>query len=102
MIWSSFGEKHTYTVGIAHSTPGKVAGPWKQRDEPRLAIDGGHGMIFESFDGRLLMPIHQPNQGGTIRARLFELEDAGETLHIERKNPVRETTPELKDDRMAT
>jgi len=93
MIWSSFGEKHTYTVGISYSTTGKVAGPWKQSDEPLLAIDGGHGMIFKTFDGRLVMPIHQPNQGGTIRARLFELEDVGETLHIEREIPFEKPHP---------
>jgi len=93
MIWSSFGEKHTYTVGIAYSTTGKVAGPWKQRDEPLLAIDGGHGMIFKTFDGRLLMPIHQPNEGGAIRARLFELEDTGETLRVVREIPFEKPHP---------
>lgn len=87
MIWSSFGEKHTYTVGIAWSTGGKAAGPWQQMDEPLLAIDGGHGMIFKTFDGRLVMPIHQPNEG-KIRARLFELEDAGDTLRIRREIPM--------------
>ena len=87
MIWSSFGEKSRYTVGIAYSTSGKVAGPWKQMDEPLLAIDGGHGMIFKTFDGRLVMPIHQPNSG-KIRARLFELEDLGPTLRIQREIPL--------------
>ena len=86
MIWSSFGEKHKYTVGIAYSTSGKVSGPWKQMDEPLLATDGGHGMIFKTFDGRLVMPIHQPNEG-KIRARLFEIEDAGDTLRIKREIP---------------
>jgi hypothetical protein len=83
MIWSSFGERG-YTVGIASSTSGKVAGPWQQMDEPLLAIDGGHGMIFRTFDNRLVMPIHQPNSGAS-RARLFELEDAGSKLRIRRE-----------------
>jgi len=34
----NFGEKHKYTVGIAYSTSGTVSGPWKQMDEPLLAI----------------------------------------------------------------
>jgi hypothetical protein len=63
MIWSSFGEERRYMVGIARSTSGKIAGPWKQMDAPLLANDGGHGMIFKAFDGRSVMSVHQPNQG---------------------------------------
>ena len=87
MIWSSFDKGKKYAVGIAYSTSGKVAGPWKHMDEPLLANDGGHGMIFKTFDGRLVLAVHQPNQG-TIRARLFELEDAGQTLRIRQEIPL--------------
>ncbi len=87
MIWSSFGEGKKYTVGISYSTSGKITGPWKQRDEPLLRSDGGHGMIFKTFDGRLVMPIHQPNQGKS-RARLFELEDLGNTLRVRQEIPM--------------
>jgi arabinan endo-1,5-alpha-L-arabinosidase len=88
MIWSSFGEKGKYMVAIAYSASGKVAGPWKQSDKPLLAVDAGHGMIFKTFDGRLMMTVHQPNSG-KIRARLFELKDAGETLAIQREIPLK-------------
>jgi hypothetical protein len=81
MIWSSFGTGG-YTVGIAESESGKLAGPWKQQPTPLFAEDGGHGMIFRSFDGKLMLILHQPNKGGLERARLFELEDTGETLRI--------------------
>jgi predicted GH43/DUF377 family glycosyl hydrolase len=84
MIWSSFGKDRKYTVGIAWSASGKITGPWRQLDDPLLAIDGGHGMIFRTFDGRLVMPIHQPNRGN-IRARLFELEDQGDELRIKQE-----------------
>ena len=87
MIWSSFGEKGKYMVGIAYSTSGKVAGPWKHVDEPLLANDGGHGMIFRAFDGRLMMTIHRPNSG-RIRARLYEIEDVGDMLRIRREVPL--------------
>ena len=87
MIWSSFGEKRKYMVGIACSTTGKVTGPWKHMDQPLLATDAGHGMIFKTFDGRLVLTVHQPNQG-RIRARLFELEDTGKTLRITREIPL--------------
>lgn len=83
MIWSSFGE-HKYAVGIARSKTGKVAGPWEQVDEPLVAADGGHGMIFKTFDGKLMMTLHQPNSGD-IRAQLYELDDLGHILRIKRK-----------------
>lgn len=86
MIWSSFGGRG-YTVGIVRSKSGKVAGPWEQIQTPLVACDGGHGMIFTTFDGRLLMPIHQPNSG-PIRMHLFELEDRGDTLAIKGELPL--------------
>jgi beta-xylosidase len=81
MIWSSFG-KGGYTVGIAESESGKLRGPWKQQPTPLFTEDGGHGMIFRSFEGKLMLVLHQPNQSGRERARLFELEDTGESLRI--------------------
>jgi len=83
MIWSSFGE-HNYTVGVARSVSGRIAGPWEQIQEPLVARDGGHGMIFQGFDGRLVMPIHQPNSG-PIRMRLFELEDLGDRIALKQE-----------------
>lgn len=86
MIWSSFG-KGGYTVGVAVSASGKLRGPWVQQPEPLFAEDGGHGMIFKRFDGQLMLALHQPNKV-TERARLFELEDTGETLRIRRTFPA--------------
>jgi beta-xylosidase len=82
MIWSSFGEKG-YAVGIAESESGKIKGPWKQQDELLFQENGGHGMIFKSFDGRLLLSLHQPNSpGGKERLKLFEIEDVGDSLRL--------------------
>ena len=82
MIWSSFmnGE---YAIGIAKSSTGKITGPWIQQSEPLFDKNGGHGMIFRSFDGKLYITFHQPNSpAGLERAKLFELEDTGETLRL--------------------
>ena len=81
MIWSSFGAHH-YAVGLASSTSGKIAGPWKQQAEPLFAANGGHGMIFRTFDGRLMLALHQPNSGNNERARFFELQDTGDSLAL--------------------
>jgi beta-xylosidase len=86
MIWSSFGDGG-YTVGIAESTSGKLAGPWVHQEEPLFDEGGGHGMLFHRFDGQLMMVLHQPNDGGRERARLFEIEDTGDSLRIRRAFP---------------
>ncbi|HEX6623421.1 MAG TPA: glycoside hydrolase family 43 protein [Pyrinomonadaceae bacterium] len=89
MIWSSFGEGG-YTVGVARSTSGRLRGPWVQQAAPLFAEDGGHGMIFKRFDGQLMLVLHQPNKERE-RARLFELEDAGDTLRIKSPFPLART-----------
>lgn len=81
MIWSSFTASG-YTTGIAFSQSGNVQGPWTHQSEPLFADDGGHGCIFHTFDGALMLVLHSPNSGGRERARLFELEDTGRTLRI--------------------
>jgi hypothetical protein len=81
MIWSGFG-KDGYTVGLATSASGALRGPWRQQAEPLFADGGGHGMLFTRFDRQLMLVLHQPNDGGRERARLFEIEDTGETLRI--------------------
>ncbi len=81
MIWSSFGAGG-YTTGIAYSETGKVRGPWKQQAKPLFAADGGHSMILRSFDGALLLTLHQPNRNPDERAYLLPLQDLGDTLRI--------------------
>jgi len=87
MVWSSFS-KTGYTTGVAISDSGKVAGPWRQQSEALYTADGGHAMIFKRFDGQLMMVLHSPNKTSE-RAKLFELEDTGETLRIRQAFPVR-------------
>ena len=80
MIWSGFG-KGGYTVGLAVSDSGRLAGPWRQSEEPLYAKDGGHGMLFDTFDGKIMMVLHSPNNR-RAQPRIFELEDTGETLRV--------------------
>ncbi|MAT70070.1 MAG: glycoside hydrolase [Planctomycetaceae bacterium] len=80
MVWSGFGNGG-YTVGLAISDSGKLAGPWRQQAEPLYQRDGGHAMLFETFDGRVMMVLHSPNNR-EARPRIFELEDTGETLKV--------------------
>jgi hypothetical protein len=52
MLWSSRGVSG-YAMGVALSESGQITGPWRQQAEPLWAQDGGHGMIFRTFEGRL-------------------------------------------------
>lgn len=81
MPWSGFSETG-YTVGLAISESGKLAGPWTQQEEPLYRDDGGHPMLFETFDGQLMMALHSPNGGPQTRIHLFPLEDTGDTLRV--------------------
>lgn len=82
MIWSSFSNGD-YAIGIAESVTGSVKGPWKQQDIPLFKENGGHGMIFKTLDGELCLILHQPNSpGGAERAKIYKLEDCGNTLKI--------------------
>lgn len=84
MLWSSFGEGG-YMVGLAVSESGRLAGPWVQQPAPIYSDDGGHPMLFRTFEGQLMMSLHSPNSGPEQRIHFFEMEDTGETLRIIRR-----------------
>ena len=83
LIWAGFGDGG-YTEGVAFSDSGKLAGPWRQQAEPVYAHDGGHGMLFKSFDGKLMMVLHSPNNRDS-RPHLFEMDDTGIELKISKE-----------------
>lgn len=75
MIWSS-NQKGHYSMGVAYSTTGSIHGEWKHCEKTLSNLDGGHGMIFKSFDGQLYITMHSPNNPhGTERPRLFVIEE---------------------------
>ena len=82
MLWSSY-DKGSYVEALAHSTSGKLEGPWKQ-DGILVGEDSGHGMIFHAFDGRLMLVLHQPFDGRLARAKIYEVEDTGDTLRVKK------------------
>ncbi len=83
MLWSSMGSEG-YTEAIAVSDNGDIDGRWIQRDELLFKKDGGHGMIFKSFDGRLLLALHSPNKHPLERPAFFELEDKNGMLYLKK------------------
>lgn len=101
MLWSSVSEQG-YAMGIAESKNGRVNGEWKQHFSriytgtlygSGSGREGGHGMIFETLDGRLMMSIHSPNysddeNGVHETATFIELEDTGSTLKVKEIKPA--------------
>lgn len=81
MIWSSLGEEG-YAVGIARSADGKITSKWSHDEKTLFSKDGGHGMIFKSLDGRLLLSLHAPNHTPMERAHFFEIEEVDDTLRL--------------------
>jgi arabinan endo-1,5-alpha-L-arabinosidase len=83
MLWSSMGE-HGYVMGLARSESGTVLGPWLQQAEPLEDADGGHGMIFSTFEGQLLLAFHRPNGTPDERAVFRPLSDQVDGFSVQR------------------
>ena len=64
MLWSSKGPEGCggYAMGYAESVSGKITGPWIHHEKTIFAENGGHGMVFKDFDGKVRCVVHQPNQ----------------------------------------
>ena len=66
MLWSN-NDDDGYAVGMAISATGKINGSWVHYpktlySEKQFGLDGGHPMLFESFDGTMYLSIHSPNE----------------------------------------
>lgn len=82
MIWTSwvFGD---YTQGVAYSENGTLDGPWGQEKAPITPPNFGHGMLFQTFDGKWLMSVHSHKDvnGRYVRIpHLFEVDLSGDKL----------------------
>jgi hypothetical protein len=78
MIWSSFGT-NGYAIGQAISENGRIAGPWTQA-ALIFKENGGHGMIFKTFDDQLVLLFHQPNISPQERAQMYLIEEENDRL----------------------
>ena len=88
MLWSSYehlndedGQSH-YVQTVARSMSGELKGPWVQL-APLVRQDSGHGMLFRTFDGQLMMVLHRPFK--RARGKLYQMRDVGDHLEVERE-----------------
>lgn len=81
LIWSSY-DGRGYCLGQAISESGAIQGPWRHDAEPLIAggDDGGHGMLFRTFDDQLMLAVHRPNVTPNERAILLPVEETEEGL----------------------
>jgi beta-xylosidase len=81
MLWSSY-DKDGYVETVARSKTGEIKGPWEQLP-PLVRGDSGHGMLFRTFDGQLMMVLHRPFR--RAHAKLYEMSDEGDHLRVVRE-----------------
>ena len=83
MIWSSFDD-NGYVEAVAYSEDGTVNGKWRHCENTVSAVNGGHGMIFKDFDGKLFLIMHYPNSPyGAERAKIMEIEEISDEPYLE-------------------
>ncbi|SFM51522.1 Glycosyl hydrolases family 43 [Streptomyces sp. cf124] len=91
MLWSTYeknvaGDDGTISGGYvqtyAVSRSGDLTGPWDQR-RPLVREDSGHGMLFRTFEGQLMMIVHRPFENA--RGKLYEMRLAGGELEVLRR-----------------
>ncbi len=81
MLWSSWGQDG-YIQTLARSPSGQLTGPWEQL--PMLLGKGsGHGMLFTTFDGQLMLIVHRPFKNA--RGKLYEVRDTGDSIELTRQ-----------------
>lgn len=73
MLWSSFGE-NGYCEIVSRSDNGALDGKWIHSDKLMFKNDGGHGMLFKTFDGQLKFVCHYPNKGAKERPAIFDID----------------------------
>ncbi len=86
MIWTSW-RSGVYVQGVSYSDNGKLNGRWTHSKAPVTPDNHGHGMLFHTFDGQLLLSIHSNRNIDLEQQRferhpaLFVVDDRGDELH---------------------
>lgn len=84
MIWTSW-IYNVYTQGVAYSESGTLDGPWIQEPKPITLPDFGHGMLFQTLEGKWLMSVHSHKDVNGVYIRiphLFEVDLSGDKLAV--------------------
>ena len=80
MIWSSSTQRG-YVQAVACSDNGEIDGNW-YHEKLLYEKDGGHGMIFEDYNGKKHLILHSPNDHLLERPVLFDVAEENGNLII--------------------
>ena len=86
MLWSRFGE-HGYVEAISRSDNNDITGNWVPDEELLFERDGGHGMLFATLDGKLMLTLHSPNETPLERPAFYEMEERDGKLAVKAVSP---------------
>ncbi|MDG5786204.1 glycoside hydrolase family 43 protein [Evansella sp. AB-P1] len=81
MLWASF-KNNQYAQGISRSVSRKITGPWVHDETPIYQNDGGHGMIFDTFEGKLLLTLHAPNKTPEERPLFIPVDEKNGSIKV--------------------
>lgn len=84
MLWTSWLDD-IYMQGVAYSQSGTLDGPWIQEKSPITPPNFGHGMLFQTLEGKWLMSIHShENRNGSFYRvpHFFEIDLTGDKLIV--------------------
>jgi hypothetical protein len=79
MLWSGWGEER-YLQLVCYSESGTIAGPWIQEPKPFLGNNSGHGMLFRTFEGKLMYVVHHVEGDGPRKPQYWNVDDSGDKL----------------------
>ena len=85
MIWTGW-RSGIYVQSASYSDNGRLDGNWSHLPYPITPDNHGHGMLFRTFEGQLLMSIHSnrnidlANQSFERHPVLFIVDDSGDEL----------------------
>jgi len=63
---------------LVKSDNGDISGNWTHIKEPLFAENGGHAMIFDTYDGRKMLSLHAPEYFPQERPRFYEVKETEE------------------------
>lgn len=81
LIWSTL-IGNNYVQVVSRSSSGEIDGPWLHDAELLFSQDGGHGMLFYTLEGKLMLTLHQPNTPLLERPIFFEVTQKDGTLRL--------------------
>ena len=79
MLWSGWGDER-YLQLVCYSESGTIAGPWIQEPKPFLGNNSGHGMLFRTFEGKLIYLVHHVEGNGPRKPQYWNVDDSGDKL----------------------